>query len=179
MVREHSSRVREASPKVREYDSLKPGCTNNYTLKPQVDAAFKKLKKDIGLEVEDPTPEKKTSTTTTTPAPPKTIVEEIIETKPATSPGRNSVTWFDYLVTEQIITKMSAGQIYWIKIKNAKAGGNMRVKSNPLIDIFRGGSSIKFSGGSIAYYYILDNDGKIKLSGVVHGYTPYKKSSQI
>lgn len=163
-----------------ENSLLKPACTNNgYKLKPQVDAAFKKLKKDIALEVDAPTNEIKKTTTTTTPPPPKTVVEETIEITPATSPSSNSVTWFDYLVTEQVITNMQTNNIFWIKIKNTKSSGNMRIKSNPLIDIFRGGNSVKFSGGSISYYYILDNDGKIKLSGVVYGYIRYKKSSQI
>ena len=103
----------------------------------------------------------------------------MIETNPATSPPSNSFTWFDYLVTEQIINTMQTNNIYWLKIKNVKSGGNMRIKSNPLIDIFRGGSSIKFSGGSIAYYYIFDSDGNIVLSGVVYGYVPYTKSSQV
>jgi hypothetical protein len=155
-------------------------CTNAaYTLKPQVNAAFTKLKEDIGLQVTAPTPETKKTTTTTTVTPPTTTVDETLVARPATSPTQHPIAFFDYLKTEEILNLMNNNSIYWIKIKVIKSGGNMRVKSNPLIDIFRGGSSIKFSGGSIAYYYILDNQGAIKLSGNVYGYVPYTKSSQV
>ena len=164
-----------------EYSSTH-ACTRPYPYKLQVDAAFTKLKNEILPPIvvpPPPTPQTKKTTTNTTAIPPTTTVIETVEQIPATSSSSTPVPFWDYLRTEKILTRMAADKIYWIKIKNAKSGGNMRVKSNPLIDIFRGGSSIKFSGGSIAYYYILDNDGKIKLSGVFYGYEPYTKSSRI
>lgn len=160
-----------------DFDTI--NCTSAYALKPQVNNAFTKLKEDIGLQVTPPNPETKKTTTTTTIVPPTTTVDETVVVIPATSQTQNPVTFFDYLKTEEILNLMNNNNIFWIKIKNIKAGGNMRVKSNPLIDIFRGGSSIKFSGGSIAYYYIFDNKGTIVLSGNVYGYVPYKKSSQV
>lgn len=155
-------------------------CTAPYPYKMQLDAAFVKLKNEIGLPaaIVPPRPETTKTTTSTTAVPPTTTVVETVEQFPATSQS-TLVTFWDYLKTEAIITRMQTGQIFWIKIKNIKAGGNVRVKSSPLIDVFRGGSSIKFSGGSLAHYYILDNNGAIRLSGVVNAYVPYKKSSEI
>lgn len=161
-----------------EADFPRP-CTNAYAFKPQIDAAFLQLKKDIKLVTAPPTPETKKTITTTTIAPPTTVIEEVVTTTPASLSSPDAPSFIDYLKIEEIIKNMDANKIYWIKIKNVKAGGNMRMKSNPLIDIFRGGSSVKFSGGSVAYYYILDNLGNVVLSGSVYGYIPYKKSSKL
>jgi hypothetical protein len=153
-------------------------CTNpTYTFKPQIDAAFIKLKTDLGIIIPPVSPAKKVTTTTTTDVPPTKKVEETVENTPAVTP--TEIKFWDYARTEKLISTMQAGRIYWLVVKNVKAGGNVRIKSNPLIDIFRGGSSIKFSGGSLATYYILDNDGKIVVSDVIKGYEPYTKSSKI
>ena len=162
-----------------ERDLTSGPCTRvpAYNFKPQIDAAFTNLKKDLGLIISVPTPTKKVTTTTTTDTPPTKKVEETIENTPAGSPGE--IKFWDYARTEKIISSMGANGIYWLVIKNVKAGGNMRIKSNPLVDIFRGGSSVKFSGGSVAYYYILDNTGNIVVSNVINGYIPYEKSSKI
>lgn len=153
-------------------------CTNvAYLFKPQINAAFDKLKADLGLTIAAPAPVKKVTTTTTTDTPPTKRVEETVENTPAVT--LSEIKFWDYARTEKIITAMQNNRTYWLVIKNVKAGGNMRIKSNPLIDIFRGGSSIKFSGGSVAYYYILDNSGKIVISNVGNGYAPYTRSSKI
>jgi hypothetical protein len=158
----------------------KPDCANNYKFKNSIDSVFRKIREELNLATKDSTPEitKKTTTTIITP-PNKTEVEEIANKTASSSPSPSSNNWFNYLITEQIMKTMQTYGIYWIKVKNIKAGGNLRIKSNPLIDIFRGGSSIKFSGGSIATYYIFNNNGDIIASGVINAYTPYKKSSQI
>ncbi len=68
---------------------------------------------------------------------------------------------------------------YWLSIQVVKAGGNIRVKSSPLIDIFRGGNSVKFSGGIIIVYNLYNFEGRSVGSDTVPIYVPYKSSKNI
>lgn len=159
-----------------------------------IDKAFEKLKVDMGIEESEnpqspPTTPAATRSPTPTPTPvpaaptatATTTVNVNMTSPQATPPSSTSASnsFLDYLRVERFVEAMKEKKIYWIKIKNIKAGGSMRVKSSPLIDIFRGGNSVKFSGGSVAYYYLLDNQGTIVQSGNLYGYAPYKKSSQV
>lgn len=160
-------------------DGLNGGpCSGAYAFKAAIDASFTALKKEIGLEKDPPTLEKSEKQTVEVTGPPKTVTETTTKT-PASSSGQVAINFWDYIITEKVSDNMVINNIYWIKIKNSKAGGNMRIKSNPLIDLFRGGNSVAFSGGAIAYYYILDNAGRIKESGVLTSYVPYRKSSNV
>lgn len=162
-----------------EYSSTLGACTSNYSSKGLIDKTYKNLKESLGLVNSPPTPETNTTTTISRGAPPATTVTETVQKAPAKDASDKSMAFWEILRTEAVVTDMQNRNIYWIKIKNAKSGGNMRIKTSPLIDIFRGGSSVKFSGGSVAYYYILDNFGTIKQSGVINSYIPYTKSSKI
>lgn len=153
-------------------------CSTTYSFKAEIDGAFTALKKEIGLEKDAPTLEKSEKETITQTGPPLKVTETVTKT-PASSPSQVAINFWDYIITEKISDNMVNNNIYWIRIKNSKAGGNMRIKSNPLIDLFRGGNSVAFSGGAIAYYYILDNAGGIRKSGVVSSYVPYRKSSDV
>jgi hypothetical protein len=88
-----------------------------------------------------------------------------------------------YLQAEQLYTLMGpqdgAHVGYWLDIQVIKAGGNIRVKSSPLIDIFRGGNSVKFSGGVIVVYNLYDRTGRSLLSDTVPVYVSYKSSGKI
>ncbi|MGB7202987.1 MAG: hypothetical protein WBD16_12105 [Pyrinomonadaceae bacterium] len=154
-------------------------CQNPYPLRLQLDAAFDALKDEIGLGSASPSsPEMTEKKTATAGVPPNTTVTETTVKNPASSTPVK-LTFWDYMRIEELVSYMNTNQIYWIKIKNVKSGGNMRIKSSPLIDIFRGGNSVKFSGGSVAYYIVFDNDGTTRFSGVVNSYVPYKKSKDI
>jgi hypothetical protein len=159
--------------------ALAGSCTGISVPKANIDATFTALKTELGLIVSPAALETNTATTTTTSAPPNTTVVEKVEKSPAVPKSPTNITFWDYMRTEVILNSMQANGIYWLKIKNAKSGGNLRIKSSPLIDIFRGGSSIRFSGGSIAYYYVFDNDGKIVDSSVVKSYVKYTRSSRL
>jgi hypothetical protein len=154
-------------------------CSNPYPLKAQLDAAVDKLLSEVGLSIAVATNEKQLKSTVATATPPTTTTIESTEKFAATAPPQSLVTLWDYLKTEQIISYMNQNAYYWIKIKAVKTGGNIKVKKNPLIDVFRGGSSVKFSGGSVVYYYVLDNDGQIIDSDVIRGYSPYQKATSI
>lgn len=151
-------------------------CTGgSYKYKPQIDAAFDRLKNELGFTPIDPTPAKSIKSTATTDG----LVSETTETWLGSEPAKVAANLIDYVITEQIIAKMRDERIYWIKVVSAETGGSSRIKGSPLIDIFRGGSSIKFSGGAIVTYHVLDNDGRLITSGNVDSYAPYRKSGDI
>ncbi len=162
-----------------ELSSIQGACTAPYGSKNLIDKTYKNIKESLGLSVSPPTPETNKTTTTSTGAPPNTTVTETEEKIPGKDSSDRSMAFWEILRTEAIVNNMQTRNIYWIKIKNSKSGGNVRIKSTPLVDLFRSGSSVQFSGGSIAYYYVFDNYGAIKQSGVVKSYVPYTKSSKI
>lgn len=161
-------------------DSLTSGpCSNtSYAFKTSIDTSFTALKREIGLERTEAVLEKTEKKTEEVTGPPKTVTETTTKT-PSSSPNSVAISFWDYLIAEKVHNYVVTNRIHWIKFKVSKAGGNIRTKSSPLIDLFRGGNSVAFSGGAIAYYYILDNAGVVKKSGVVTSYVPYRKSSNV
>ena len=92
------------------------------------------------------------------------------------TPPKNALA--EYLKAEALYQTMSAGG-YWIDLKVTKAGGSARIKSTPIIDVFTGGSRIKFSGGAIVSYTVFDLNGRVALSNTLTQYIPYKTSKNI
>lgn len=168
---------------VEYYRTNTATCTGDgYTrpnLKPKLDALVVKLEEDMGLLPREGKPEKKVSKKTTTDRPPVVTIEETTETTVAQTPSSATMGLWDYVKVEKLISGMENDNAYWIKLKPVKAGGNVQVKSSPLVDIFRGGASVKFSGGAIVSFTILDNKGMVWGSGVLSGYEPYQSSGAI
>jgi hypothetical protein len=166
-----------------EYRSLPGACSNSgyEGFKPRIDTLFKKLEEDLGLVTKATKPETKVTTKTTTDRPPTVTVVEKIENTPAqlSVTTSNNLSLWDLVKIENLIGGMANDRALWIRIKSVKAGGNVRTKTNPLIDIFRGGSEIKFSGGTILSFVVLNNDGGIVTSNVVSTYRKYQGSKSI
>ena len=155
--------------------------------RPALDKAVKKVKVDLGVRDADaptspppvPAPAPSPSGSATASA---TVNVNIAQQEPAKeTPTKPAVanSFVDYLRVERLLRGLESKRIYWIKIKSIKAGGTMRIKSSPIVDLFRGGSSVKFSGGAIAYYYVFDSYGSVIQSGNLYGYTPYKGASSV
>ena len=68
---------------------------------------------------------------------------------------------------------------YWLVLKVINAGGNNRIKTNLLVDIFTGGNRISHSGGVIIQYQLFDRSGQSVESGIVSDYTNYIKASKV
>lgn len=98
--------------------------------------------------------------------------------KTSSAPDRTFLT--AYLTVENVyrmIRKNDNG--YWLEIKAITAGGTTRVKSNPIVDVFRGGGRISHSGASLLEYNLYDKNGMSVLSGIVPDYIPYTKARNI
>ena len=68
---------------------------------------------------------------------------------------------------------------YWLLLKVINAGGNNRIKTNLLVDIFTGGNRISHSGGVIIQYQLFDRSGQSVESGTVSDYTDYIKANKV
>lgn len=68
---------------------------------------------------------------------------------------------------------------YWLLLKVINAGGNNRIKTNLLVDIFTGGNRISHSGGVIIQYQLFDRSGQSVESGTVSEYTDYIKANKV
>lgn len=86
--------------------------------------------------------------------------------------------FYAYLEAERLYRLMSEDKGYWIQMSVVKAGGNVRVISIPIIDIFAG-SRVRFSGGAIVSYNVFGLNGQSIFSGVVSGYEKYASSKKI
>jgi hypothetical protein len=70
-------------------------------------------------------------------------------------------------------------KVYWLQLKVVKAGGNNRIKTNLIVDIFTGGNRLSHSGGAIVQYHLFDNDGRSVLSDTITDYTKYVKAGKV
>jgi hypothetical protein len=70
-------------------------------------------------------------------------------------------------------------KVYWLQLKVVKAGGNNRIKTNLIVDIFTGGNRLSHSGGAIVQYHLFDNDGRSVLSDTIADYTKYIKTGSV
>jgi hypothetical protein len=68
---------------------------------------------------------------------------------------------------------------YWLELKVINAGGNNRIKTNLIVDIFRGGNRVSHSGGVIAQYNLFKPSGQSIVSGVASVYTKYIYAGKI
>ena len=68
---------------------------------------------------------------------------------------------------------------YWLQLKVLKAGGNNRIKTNFVVDIFTGGNRLSHSGGSVVQFHLFDKYGRSLLSDTRTEYTRYIKSSKV
>ena len=73
----------------------------------------------------------------------------------------------------------SPGKGYWLQVKVVKAGGNNRIKTNLIWDVFTGGNRLSHSGGVIVEYILFDNGGTIVASDTITEYTNYIKSNKV
>jgi hypothetical protein len=94
--------------------------------------------------------------------------------------GVNPLT--NYIRTERLFSALipdATKTSYWLLLKVINAGGNNRIKTNLLVDIFTGGNRLSHSGGVIVEYHLFSLTGKSIQSGVVSDYTDYIKASKV
>jgi hypothetical protein len=60
-----------------------------------------------------------------------------------------------------------------------KAGGNNRIKTNLVVDIFTGGNRLSHSGGLVVEYILFDRNGIVRASDIFTEYSGYIKSGNI
>jgi hypothetical protein len=98
--------------------------------------------------------------------------------EPATAPRLLG----DYLRTEVLYQQLNAGtgkKAFWLDLNIAATGGNQRKRSSPITDVFTRGPELKYSGGSVVSYRVINFDGEIVLAGTTWGYAPYQKAKSI
>jgi hypothetical protein len=101
-------------------------------------------------------------------------------TKIDNATGINSLT--AYIKAEnlsQALNGPDGGDAYWLQLAVVKAGGNNRIKTNLVADIFTGGSRISHSGGVIVQYNLYDLNGRSVVSDTLTQYAGYVKSGKI
>jgi hypothetical protein len=96
--------------------------------------------------------------------------------------GVNPLT--SYIRAEKIkealgITASTPEQGYWLQLKVIKAGGNNRIKTNLIVDIFTGGNRLSHSGGTIVQYSLYNSLGQQVASDTITEYINYIKSNKI
>jgi archaellum component FlaC len=93
--------------------------------------------------------------------------------------GINSLT--AYIRAENLRQALNGpdGDGYWLQLAVVKAGGNNRIKTNLVTDIFTGGSRISHSGGVIVQYNLYDQNGRSLVSDTLTQYAGYVKSGKI
>lgn len=91
--------------------------------------------------------------------------------------GINSLTAF--IRAENLRQVLDGPEAYWLQLAVVKAGGNNRIKSNLVTDIFTGGSRISHSGGVIVQYNLYDLKGKSIVSDTLTQYAGYVKAGKI
>jgi hypothetical protein len=105
------------------------------------------------------------------------FVTTLIKTDAST--GINSLT--AYIKAENLRQALNGpdGDGYWLQLAVVKAGGNNRIKTNLVTDIFTGGSRISHSGGVIVQYNLYDLNGRSVVSDTLTQYVGYVKSGKI
>ena len=89
-----------------------------------------------------------------------------------------SNTLTNYIRIERLLSVLGENDL-WLQLKVINAGGNNRIKTNLLVDIFRGGNRLSHSGGVIAEYHLFNASGQSISSGVVSQYTKYVDAKKI
>jgi len=94
--------------------------------------------------------------------------------------GANALTSF--IKAENIQSALSSDESknsYWLQLKVVKAGGNNRIKTNLLWDIFTGGNRVSHSGGVIVEYILYETTGRAVASDTIAEYTDYIKANKV
>jgi len=94
--------------------------------------------------------------------------------------GANALT--SLIKAENIMNALKSdgdGKSYWLQLKVVKAGGNNRIKTNLLWDVFTGGNRLSHSGGVIVEYILFDEGGKAVASDTITEYTDYIKAGKV
>ena len=104
------------------------------------------------------------------------LIANLIKTDAAT--GINSLTAYIRAENLKAVMKDDGGS-YWLQLAVVKAGGNNRIKTNLIVDIFTGGSRLSHSGGVIVQYNLYDLRGRSILSDTLTEYTGYTKAGRI
>jgi hypothetical protein len=103
--------------------------------------------------------------------------------QPGTGGSVNALT--SYIKAENLLDALTpspaspGSQSYWLQLKVVKAGGNNRIKTNLLWDIFTGGNRVSHSGGVIVQYLLFNNGGEVIASDTITEYTDYIKSKKV
>ena len=106
------------------------------------------------------------------------LITSFLQTETATSV--NQLTMF--IKAENLKTAMpfqDPAVSYWLQLKVVKAGGNNRIKTNLIWDIFTGGNRVSHSGGAIIEYNLYDTSGRSVASDTITEYTNYIKANKI
>lgn len=108
------------------------------------------------------------------------FVEALVKADAST--GLNSLT--SYIKAENMLAALKGPQgqdrnFYWLQMKVLKAGGNNRIKTNPLIDVFTGGNRLSHSGGAVVEYILFDPDGKSVAADTITQYSSYIGSGRV
>jgi hypothetical protein len=96
--------------------------------------------------------------------------------------GLNSLT--SYIKVENVLAALKGAaseeaDFYWLQLKVLKAGGNNRVKTNLVVDVFTGGNRLSHSGGAVVEYILFDRNGKSVASDILTEYSGYVKADKI
>lgn len=91
--------------------------------------------------------------------------------------GVNPLT--NFIRTESLLLAVPAEGGYWLQLKVINAGGNNRIKTNLLVDLFTGGNRVSHSGGAIVQYNLFDSDGRSVVSDTIADYTNYIKAGRV
>ena len=106
------------------------------------------------------------------------LIASFLQTETATN--INQLTMF--VKAENLRSVLPLGdsaKSYWLQLKVIKAGGNNRIKTNLLWDIFTGGNRLSHSGGAIIEYILYDTAGRAVASDTLTEYTNYIKAGKI
>jgi hypothetical protein len=101
------------------------------------------------------------------------LIEALTKADPG---GSNTLT--NYIRIERLLSVLGA-EDFWLQLKVINAGGNNRIKTNLLVDIFRGGNRVSHSGGVIVQYHLFASDGRSVASGTASSYEGYVNASKI
>lgn len=96
--------------------------------------------------------------------------------------GLNSLT--SYIKAENMLAALKGADggetnFYWLQLKVLKAGGNNRIKTNLVVDIFTGGNRLSHSGGAVVEYILFDRNGKSIASDIFTEYSGYVKADKV
>lgn len=108
------------------------------------------------------------------------FVEAVVKADAAS--GLNSLT--TYVKAENMLTALKGADgkdtnFYWLQLKVLKAGGNNRIKTNLVVDIFTGGNRLSHSGGVVVEYILFDRNGRSVASDIFTEYSGYVKADKV